>query len=486
MRHYENTDSKPEATTRLELTIEVELEDFNDKNQRWLQYALAAFLEIAPNAVRVAAIERGSVRVAVELPTSSAERLLSAHKRGDAELAKYLAPLVLLDVHRKATRPPRIRQGNMAVVHAEVEKPAKDRAGKRRISFGILSKHGRQIVAAAGVLVAFTSCAAAVIVVPEVRRMLGLESSATPSVPTMAGQIATPTATSTLTRSPTATWAPTPSPTPYLVVSVERLSVYAGPGEVYDVWGEVRRGDQLLLRGCSKDGMWWQVDYLGRKGWIRAQPVGANVEPTVLRTAEAPPTPITTPTPTQTATPTLLAPNTMLPLQNPRFERVQENVIPGWRWWAADNYPDEEYDPQESFDTPFFSQTSDPARVINGATLQIEATAFVNCRVHVFQIVSVLPSVTVRFQAAAKAFSNVGGIKLAAGIDPDGGPDCSQARWGDELTIDQSSGTVQLVAPIVVVGRDGQVTVCLRAENILPARSNAAYFDDAALIANPE
>jgi hypothetical protein len=123
--------------------------------------------------------------------------------------------------------------------------------------------------------------------------------------------------------------------------------------------------------------------------------------------------------------------------------------------------------------------------MIDGATLQIEATAFVNLRVHIFQAASAPPSVTVRFQASAKAFSN-DGLKLAAGIDPNGGPDCSQAHWGDTLTVDQASGTVQLVSPSVVVGRDGRVTVCLLAENILPARSNAAFFGQATLIANPE
>jgi hypothetical protein len=174
-------------------------------------------------------------------------------------------------------------------------------------------------------------------------------------------------------------------------------------------------------------------------------------------------------------------------LQNPGLERVQENVIPGWRWWAEDNYsPGGEYNPGTSFDTPFFSQTDDPARMINGSTLQIEATAFVNLKVHIFQTVSAPPTVTVRFQASAKAYSDSGGIKLAAGIDPNGGFDCSQARWGDTLTIDQSSGTVQLLTPDVVVGRAGRVTVCLRAENIYPARSNAAFFDNATLIANPE
>lgn len=287
--------------------------------------------------------------------------------------------------------------------------------------------------------------------------------------------------------SPSATTAATlaPSPPPHLVVSIERLPIYAGPAEVYEKLGEVRRGDQLALRGRSEDGKWWQVDYLGWKGWVRAQSAGPSVDPTVLPIAEASSTPMRTATPTEEAMPSPVEP-IVLGLQNPSFEGIRENSIPGWSSWAADNYPDDPYDSQNSFDTPGFSQTDDPARMIDGATLQIEATAFVNLRVHVFQTVSAPPSVTVRFQASAKAYSNVGGIRLSAGIDPSGGPDCSQVRWGDTLTVDQSSGTVQLIAPDVAVGRDGRVTVCLRAENVLPGRSNAAFLDNAILIANPQ
>jgi hypothetical protein len=43
-----------------------------------------------------------------------------------------------------------------------------------------------------------------------------------------------------------------------------------------------------------------------------------------------------------------------------------------------------------------------------------------------------------------------------------------------------------LVTPTVVVGQAGRVTVCLCAESVYPARSNAAFFDNAILIANPE
>ena len=49
-----------------------------------------------------------------------------------------------------------------------------------------------------------------------------------------------------------------PSPTPYLVVPIDRLLVYAGPGENYKVLGEVHRGDRLPLCGRSPDWAWWQ------------------------------------------------------------------------------------------------------------------------------------------------------------------------------------------------------------------------------------
>jgi hypothetical protein len=284
---------------------------------------------------------------------------------------------------------------------------------------------------------------------------------------------------------PTTTLTPTPSPTPYLVVSTEQLRVYTGPGENYDVVDDIHRGDRLPLCGRSADGTWWQVDYFGRKGWIRAQPA-PPIEPTVLPTVEAPPTPTTTPTPTREPTPSLPGPNTALSLQNPGFEGIQENLIPGWRWWAEDNLVTPVPDSGTSFDTPLFRQADDPAGMISGPTLQIDAAAFLKYKIHVFQTVGAPPTVTVRFQAWAKAFSDVGGIKLAAGIDPDGGPNCSQARWGEVLTVEQSTDPVQLVAPDVAVGDAGQVTVCLYAETIYAAYRNTTFFDDAALIANPE
>jgi hypothetical protein len=173
-------------------------------------------------------------------------------------------------------------------------------------------------------------------------------------------------------------------------------------------------------------------------------------------------------------------------LQNPGFRGIEVNSIPGWEWWAYDNYSGGDYDPDTSFDMPLLKQADDPVRVINGPTLQIDAAGHLKFKALVFQSVDVPFTVTVRFQVSAGAYADKGSIKLAAGVDPDGGNDCSNARWGDMLAINQSNGTVQLVAPDVTVGRAGRVTVCLYAEALYAARSNAAFFDDARLISNPE
>jgi len=110
----------------------------------------------------------------------------------------------------------------------------------------------------------------------------------------------TPRPSPTLTPSPTIALTPTPSPTPYVIVPTAQLRIYAGPDENHDVVDKVHRGDRLPLCGRLADGTWWQVDYLGRKGWIPAQPAGASVEPTVLPVVETPAIPTRTPTPTPT------------------------------------------------------------------------------------------------------------------------------------------------------------------------------------------
>jgi retron-type reverse transcriptase len=102
MRQYENTDSRSEPTTKVKLTIDIELKHFGHRDQRMLQYALASFLDISPNAVQMHSIEEGSTKAVVELPTQSAEQLLNAYRQNDPELEKYLFPLTLLSILKQS------------------------------------------------------------------------------------------------------------------------------------------------------------------------------------------------------------------------------------------------------------------------------------------------------------------------------------------------------------------------------------------------
>jgi hypothetical protein len=170
-------------------------------------------------------------------------------------------------------------------------------------------------------------------------------------------------------------------------------------------------------------------------------------------------------------------------LQNPGFEDVSDDGIPGWSWWAEDNFePAGEYDPDSSFDTPLFKQADDPLRRISGPTLQVDAVQYLKFKVHIFQTVVVSPTTRVDFRVSAGAFAELGVIWISAGLDPDGGPDCADANWSEPVALDQAQGVRTIAAPRVKAGKDGQVTVCLSAETLYSAVSNAAFFDDAELI----
>jgi hypothetical protein len=185
-------------------------------------------------------------------------------------------------------------------------------------------------------------------------------------------------------------------------------------------------------------------------------------------------------------TPTPVALTVTTGLENPGFEGVSSDFVPGWSWWAEDNFtPGGDYNPDSSYETPLFKQADDPVRVINGPTLQIDAVQHLKFKVHVFQTVPVSPTYAVDFQVLGSAFSDSGMVQMAAGIDPGGGAGCANALWGELLYLDQSQLVQPIVAPRVTAGNAGKVTVCLYAEPIYPAISNAAFFDEADLTVKP-
>lgn len=119
--------------------------------------------------------------------------------------------------------------------------------------------------------------------------------SSTPQAPV---SLLTPPPSPTAKPSPSATPTATPAPTPtsmYLTVIDAQAQVYTGPGEIYDGLGKVDEGARLPILGCSEDGRWLQVHYLGWSGWIARQCVALSPTPFPCPMVEAPPTPFNPP-----------------------------------------------------------------------------------------------------------------------------------------------------------------------------------------------
>ncbi len=215
-------------------------------------------------------------------------------------------------------------------------------------------------------------------------------------------------------------------------------------------------------------------------------------------------TPVPTVVPTETPTPTPIPP-IVVRLEGADFDFLLPNRIPGWEWDAYVNYKSgDEYNTETSYAEPQFTAADDPVRQISGTTLKIETMRWLKFRTWVHQTVTVTVGSRVTFRIKAGAFSSLDTLIVKAGIDATGAGNCNSARWGNEMRINQTSGTVTLTSPTVVVAELpnptpeeeedeettevaplGRVTVCFFAEPAYPHINNAAFFDQAELIVAP-
>lgn len=196
------------------------------------------------------------------------------------------------------------------------------------------------------------------------------------------------------------------------------------------------------------------------------------------------------PTATPTDTPTLppIPTPAPVPLENPTFEDISRDSIPGWEIGGFVNWvPGNEFDPATSYASPRFHQADDLRQWISGPTLQIDTEPWVKLQAWVFQTVAVEPGSHVQFQVRAFGFvkDTGGGYIFKVGVDPDGREGCEVAQWGDEQIVNQEDGVIVLTSPEAVVGEAGQVTVCAFAETQFAQVYHAAFFDDALLTKLP-
>ncbi len=80
----------------IQVTIDIELSEFDERQERWFLHALAGFLQISPKAIRIQDKTEGSTRLTIELPDRCAKKILESNDLD--ELARYLSPLIVIQV----------------------------------------------------------------------------------------------------------------------------------------------------------------------------------------------------------------------------------------------------------------------------------------------------------------------------------------------------------------------------------------------------
>lgn len=99
-RKYTDRAAPQPNKKRVKILIDYEYENWDQSSNCFLQHAIAGFLRIPPELVKLKSVSEGSVRIVVMLPEVEAEQLVRAHDMKDPKLSEQLAPLSLLGIHR--------------------------------------------------------------------------------------------------------------------------------------------------------------------------------------------------------------------------------------------------------------------------------------------------------------------------------------------------------------------------------------------------
>jgi len=99
---------------------------------------------------------------------------------------------------------------------------------------------------------------------------------------------------------------PTPTPTPAAAVACSPIittntdaNVRSGPGQVYNILGQIPQGGIAPVAGKNFDGTWWYIEFAGGPGgygWVAGSITTATCIPAALAVIAAPPTPVIPPT----------------------------------------------------------------------------------------------------------------------------------------------------------------------------------------------
>jgi hypothetical protein len=86
------------ARKRIEMIIDMEIENFDDHQENILKHALAGLLRIPPKSIVIRQKKEGSVRILMDLPALEADKLLDKFKTQSPDLDAHLSTFKVIDI----------------------------------------------------------------------------------------------------------------------------------------------------------------------------------------------------------------------------------------------------------------------------------------------------------------------------------------------------------------------------------------------------
>ncbi|MEZ4768768.1 MAG: DUF5107 domain-containing protein [Caldilineales bacterium] len=148
------------------------------------------------------------------------------------------------------------------------------------------------------------------------------------ATPSPAPPTATATATETATSAPTATTTPAAA---YAVIVRNPVNLRGGPGEGFDVVGQVISGQRYPVLARNASGTWWQIEADGLAGWVFGDLVDLEGDAGALPVVEAPVQP--------TALPPVQVYETTVDIPTYPYEAFTEDAVDeayGWTYQRFD------------------------------------------------------------------------------------------------------------------------------------------------------
>jgi hypothetical protein len=92
-------------TSRVQLVLKGERSNFDERTQDILVEILATILNVDAQSIRILHVASGSIRVIIELPSDSAQELITLFNTGSAKLERFISQFHVQEINREESEP---------------------------------------------------------------------------------------------------------------------------------------------------------------------------------------------------------------------------------------------------------------------------------------------------------------------------------------------------------------------------------------------